>query len=180
MLVAVGDAVGVAVGEGVGVGVGEAVGAGVGDGVGVALGEGDGVMVGDGVGAAAKVAEGPTVGVDVGAAGAEIGASEAPALGDGWITTGLALGATDGDTVGAAVTSDSGALSRGVSRVRLNPARARPTASDGPRRTYKVNEVRPPWPDGRFSKGLLPRAPTLVCGSYPASKPDKWRQRCKA
>ena len=111
----VGDAVGVAVGEGVGVGVGapvgEAVGDGVGDEVGVALGEGDGVAAGERVGAAAKVEEGLTDGVDVAVADAGIGDAEALPLGDGWIVTGPAVGLTDGDAVGAAVSPAFGTLS---------------------------------------------------------------------
>ena len=50
-----------------------------------------------------------------------------------------------GDAAG--VLGDSvGACRLPASRVALNPARAKPTASEGPSRTYKVKEARPRWP----------------------------------
>ena len=73
--VAVGDTVGVEVGDTVGVAVGEAVGVEVGDTVGVAVGEAVGVEVGDTVG----VAVGDTVGVVV---GDTVGVAVGDAVGD--------------------------------------------------------------------------------------------------
>jgi hypothetical protein len=184
----VGDAVGVAAGEGVGVGVGvavgEAMGEGVGDGVGAALGNGVGGGVGaaveGGVGAGVCGGVGATEGTELRVSDVAKGEAEALDAGEAWVSAGLAIGVTKGNAVGISVESGCAGRSRRASRVRLKPARARPTASDGPRSTYSVNDARPAWPDVRSLRDLPPRAPTLVCASYPASTPDKWRQRRNA
>jgi hypothetical protein len=55
--------------------------------------------------------------------------------------------------------------------VRLNPARATPTASDGPSSTYRVKEARPVWPKA-LPPGF-PSRPTLVDSSYRSASLDE-------
>jgi hypothetical protein len=143
----------------VGGGVGGAVVAGGGDAVGGIVVVGGaavgGIVV---VGGAVEAAEGAAGGVD--ARVSAVGSRVAAALGTGEFADGaVAVGAVvDGAGPFVEVArGDAGAVPEGsgagrrpaASRVRLNPARARATASEGPRRTYKVKDARPPWPRAR-------------------------------
>ena len=115
----------------------------------------DGVPVGVGgsvgAGAVGALVAGGAVGAEVGATdGVEVrvsrvagGVAAAPGAGDA-PCVGVARGAA------VAVGEVSPAVGRTPGpRVRLKPTRTRPTASEGPRRTYKVKDARPPWPRAR-------------------------------
>ncbi len=147
-------------------------GCGVGVGVGVGVGGGDGVGGGsDGVG-------GATVGEVVpggGAVGAAVAGTDGAGVRVPGVATGLAeaagagavedgaeplVGVASGDVVAVVGESAGACWLLPESRVRLNPARARPTASEGPRRTYKVKEARPRWPEA-LSLCLPSSPPTL-------------------
>jgi hypothetical protein len=137
------------------------VGTGVGNGGSVGS---EGVLVGIGVGVGGSDGAGASVGAFVaagGAVGAAVGATDGAVV----RVSGVAFGVADapvagevGDAaapllaVGDAVAAPDGSGGRpaALSRMMLKPARARPTASDGPRSTYKVKEARPPWPRPRL------------------------------
>jgi len=125
------------------VGIGGSVGSGgvfVAAGVGGAESDGTGAIVGEVVsvgGAVGAAAGGET---DGGAVRAGV------ALGDGATGPGSVCGGIDPVTEGEP--TEGAGESRGTawlaaSRVRVNPARATPIASDGPSRTYRVKEARP-------------------------------------
>lgn len=119
----------------------------VGGGVGVAGSDGGasvgGAAVGGGaVGAAVAGAGG--VGVRV----SEVGGGVWEVAGAGVDDRGAAgpvVGLVRGDAV-AGLGESVGGFGLAASRVTLNPARARPTASEGPRRTYKAKDALPRWP----------------------------------
>jgi len=164
------------------------VGTGVGNGGSVGN---DGVLVGTGVGVGGSVGAGGRVGELVAAGGAvggavgggggadvrvsavAVGVADRPVVGDAGDAAAPLVG------VGDAVTDAEGSgcsFGPPLSCITLNPARARPTASDGPRSTYKVKDARPPWPRPR--PGFPSNPPTLVDSSYRPEPVDKWRQRC--
>jgi hypothetical protein len=135
---------------GIGVGRGGSVGSG-----GVLVDTGVGVGRSDEPGAVGALVAGGAVGAAVGAGdGVAVrvwrvatGVAEAAGAPDvGWAE--LLVGVTSGDAapVGEELPANG---RRPVSRVRLNPASTRPTARDGPRRTYNVKDARPPWPRAR-------------------------------
>ena len=131
----------------------------VGIGVGVAGSDGTGGTVGEFVaaGGAVGAAVGATGGAEVRVSGVAFGVADVPVAGDVGDAAAPLLG------VGEAVAVPEGSGGRWgppASRMRLNPARARPTASDVPRSTYKVKEPRPPWPRPR-SPGFPSGPPTL-------------------
>jgi hypothetical protein len=136
---------------GVGTGVGEAVGAAVGAVVftGGAVGAAVGGVVGADVGR--------TVGVDVRRSSVLVGGIDPAGAAVATESAGPASGILDGDAVAPFGTIGSAPT---ASRVRLNPTSARPTARDGPRRTYSVKDARPRWPRARSLD--FPCAPTLV------------------
>jgi len=135
---------------GIGVGKGGSVGSD-----GVLLGIAVGVGTSDGAGVVGAMVAGRAVGAEVGATdGVDVRVSS---VAGGVTDAGTRdarggvdplVGVTSGDAAG--VGEESPVTGRTpASRVRLNPARTRPTASDGPRRTYKVKDARPPWPGAR-------------------------------
>jgi hypothetical protein len=130
----------------------------VGMGVGVAGSDGAGAKVGESVaaGGAVGAAVGATGGAEVRVSGVAFGVADVPVAGDVGDAAAPLLGV--GDAV-AAPEGPGGSWGPPASRIRLNPARARPTASDGPRSTYKVKEARPPWPRPR-SPGFPSGPPT--------------------
>jgi hypothetical protein len=145
--------VGIGVGSGGSVGsAGVLVGTGVGETVGAAVS--GFVTTGGAVGAAVGgfVAAGGAVGGGVGACVDVRGSLVVPGSidpaepGDVSGFAGPATGTADGDAgaaLGAALFAST------ASRVRLKPASARATASDGPRSTYSVKDARPAWPRAR-------------------------------
>lgn len=136
---------------GIGVGVGRSDGTGA---VGALVAGG---AVGPGVGATDGAADGAADGVDVRGSGVVGGLAEAGTPDASGCVDAL-VGLASGD--GGVVVEESPATGKmPVSRVRLNPARTRPTASDGPRRTYSVKEARPRWP-GAGSFEFPSSAPT--------------------
>ena len=110
--------------------------------IGVAVGAvvGRFVWVGGAVGTP-TVAEAVGVAVRVSVAVGNVAAGEGSICGG----SDPIVGDADGDAVAMAGAS-LGAPRPADSCVRLNPARATPTASDGPSSTYKVKEARPVWP----------------------------------
>jgi hypothetical protein len=147
----------------VGVGTGGSVGSDgvlLDSGVEVAGNEGGGVTVGEtvvgggAVGAAVAGADGGDVRVP-GVADGVAEAAEAGVAGD----VGPPVGDASGELV-AVFGESAGGCGLPASGVALNPARASPTASDGPRRTYKVKDARPLRPEA-LSPGLPSSPPTL-------------------
>jgi hypothetical protein len=133
--------------------------------MGVGVGGSDGVdavgalVAGGAVGAAVGATVGATDGVEVREFSVAAGVAEAAGTPDAWGWTEPSVAVASGDAAGVGeVSPATGRMP--VSRVRLNPARTRPTASDGPRRTYKVKDARPPWPRAR-SRDFPSSAPTL-------------------
>jgi hypothetical protein len=118
----------------------------VGGGVGVAGSDGGGATVGEFVlaGGAVGATVGGADGVDVFGSGVAGGDAVAPP-GAEVRGAGLPVEITTGAVVGVLLAS-GGAPLLAASRVKLKPARARPTASEGPRSTYKVKDARPPRP----------------------------------
>ena len=128
---------------------------------------GGGVSEGAGGAVGEKVVDGGAVGAAV--AGAAVGPDVRVSGVAGAVATGLGRGAVSG-AAGPVVELASGdavavpGRSLGAwwlpaSRVRLNPASATATASDGPRSTYRVKEARLPWPSAR-SPGFPTCPPT--------------------
>ena len=155
-------------------GIGGSVGSGgvrVGAGVGGVETDGTGAIVGGFVwlgGAVGAANDGDTVGVVVGVAvraSVAIGSVDA---GPGSVCGGndVCAGVPEGDAVTLAGAS-LGEFRPSASRVRLNPARATPTASDGPSSTYKVKDARPVWP-GALPLGFpaLPTPDVCVTGRH--------------
>jgi hypothetical protein len=143
----------------VGVGTGGKVGSG-----GVLVGGG---LIGGAVGGTA-VAGGAVGGGAVGGAGGGavggadgrvtgVGVAVAPWPGGGTGCAEGVVGLALGDAVGTAVGSLGVCLAPALF-VMLKPASAMPTASDGPRSTYSVNEARPPRP-GALPPGFPSRPP---------------------
>jgi hypothetical protein len=137
-------------------------------GVGVAGSDGGasvgGIAVGGGaVGAAVAGADG----VGVRAADVAGGGCEVPEAGvDGGVAEPF-VGVARGDAL-LVLGESVGGFGVAASRVTLNPARARPTASDGPRRTYNVKDARPRWPGAPPSLPVIP--PTLGRYFLPSCK----------
>lgn len=131
----------------------------VGGGVGVAGRDGTGTaVVGGGVVGGGAVGAAVAGAVGVGVLGEPSGDADAP-RGEGvGAGAGLSVEITSGALVGELLLA--GCAAPRASCVRLKPARARATARDGPRRTYRVKEARPPWPAARPA-GFPTRPPTL-------------------
>jgi hypothetical protein len=134
--------------------------------VGIAVGSGLGVAVGAGLGVAAGAAV--IVGVAVQSAVGIAARVSVEAGGDGgapWAgeldAPGLAGGVVDGDAVGLPVELGWGPASLTALRVRLKPARASATATDGPRSTCRVKEPRPRWPETLLPDGVPSRPPIV-------------------
>jgi hypothetical protein len=147
-----------------------------------------GAGVAPGVGGAETDGTGGIVG-EVGCAGGAVGAAAGGGVGGVAVRASVAVGGVaagpericgavdpllegaEGDPVAGA--GDSlGVACPLESRVRLlNPARATPIASDGPRSTYRVKEARPAWPRARPPD--FPSYPTLVGSSYLPAIRDK-------
>jgi hypothetical protein len=134
----------------VGIGLGEAVGAVVGGFVAA------GGAVGGAVGGVVGADVGRTVCADVRGSGVLAGVTDPAGSGEAIGSAGPVRGTSDGDAVALL---GAGELAPTASRVRLKPARATPTASEGPRRTYRVKDARPRWPRARSFD--FPCPPTL-------------------
>jgi hypothetical protein len=112
----------------------------VGSGVGGADSDGIGAIVGD------VVCVGGEVGAPAGSDGAAVRGAVAVgsvAAGPGRVCGGAALVAGVEEALLDGAADPLGVGWPLASRVRLNPARATPIASDGPSRTYRVKEARP-------------------------------------
>jgi hypothetical protein len=129
----------------------------VGSGVGGVETDGTGAIVGGFVGGFVRVGGAVGAATEGEAVGVAVRVSVPPGsviAGPGNVCGGFEPPGDDGDALAPAGVS----LGLGVvlSRVKLNPARATPTASDGPRSTYRVKEARPVWP-----RALPPDFPSL-------------------
>jgi hypothetical protein len=121
----------------------------VGSGVGGVETDGTGAIVGGFVGGFVRVGGAVGAATEGDAVGVAVRASVPPGsviAGPGNVCGGFEPPGDDPDGDELAAAGASLGLGVALSRVKLNPARATPTASDGPRSTYRVKEARPVWP----------------------------------